>query len=558
MLADNTKIETMSWINNGTIQFDRKLDIESLHEEGKNLEFQNNGAIQSEGGTFKVWSHMYSAFINQGDIKVNNIKIKVDDLRNESSGTIEGKTNVSINGHMGLFNHGVVRGKDNDVAGEDGCSIEVWSGAGRVKNYGVIQAGKGGPLGSGGDIYIYSGLDFYNAPRSRIIAAEGNDGGIGGNVNIVSKGRIDNEGGEFQAGWGNGNNGGSCYLYSQGALRSGLVKSGSWISPPAKQYQWEYLPGKIFAVGDTVIVDTTASSLLGFLIVANHFICRLPDDGIKFTQDLFGGDALDIYTTPGGSVDFSETHEQNAVGLFTFTGHDGTINIYSDNVIEPAEGLNFICDPDPNIYPAKSSFIRVMVLRLDEFGDICETGTMRSLIQNQSTIARIFDYSISSFKGWVTPDAGSTSSLQPFAFDSVDVVFTIPGDASFGDVDSVMTIVSIVPDFADTSYSTIVCTGDTAEVTGVLEEKSIVPTMFTLSIYPNPFNSTCKIIAPPNLAIKIFDITGRQVAVLDHMAGKNAGYYVWKPGEFLSSGIFIIQAETEMGRRAAKRVVYLK
>ncbi|MBL7092371.1 T9SS type A sorting domain-containing protein [candidate division KSB1 bacterium] len=70
-----------------------------------------------------------------------------------------------------------------------------------------------------------------------------------------------------------------------------------------------------------------------------------------------------------------------------------------------------------------------------------------------------------------------------------------------------------------------------------------------VKLYPNPFNSSIKIIAEPNSAISIYDIKGRKIKQLDSQE--------WHPNEFLSSGIYFINIES-VNQRITKQVVYLK
>jgi hypothetical protein len=85
------------------------------------------------------------------------------------------------------------------------------------------------------------------------------------------------------------------------------------------------------------------------------------------------------------------------------------------------------------------------------------------------------------------------------------------------------------------------------------------PATFSLSVSPNPFNSSCKISAPDGAKISIFDIAGKRVAEIP-LAGREAQknrQCRWKPDNSIGSGIYLVKAKTGE-KEITKRVVYLK
>ena len=78
-------------------------------------------------------------------------------------------------------------------------------------------------------------------------------------------------------------------------------------------------------------------------------------------------------------------------------------------------------------------------------------------------------------------------------------------------------------------------------LTGVGDDETELPGAFSLSAYPNPFNSTTTITVEgaDETKIQILDISGRRVTVL-HTGGGKA---VWDAGAF-SSGVYFARAET--------------
>ena len=87
------------------------------------------------------------------------------------------------------------------------------------------------------------------------------------------------------------------------------------------------------------------------------------------------------------------------------------------------------------------------------------------------------------------------------------------------------------------------------EMTGIAESR--VPINKGLSVYPNPFNSACKIETPPGSKIEIYDIEGKN---LFSTVGSEA---LWNPDLSVVSGVYLIRIENQ-GKYARKKVIYIK
>jgi len=97
------------------------------------------------------------------------------------------------------------------------------------------------------------------------------------------------------------------------------------------------------------------------------------------------------------------------------------------------------------------------------------------------------------------------------------------------------------------------------------------PKAISVSAYPNPFNGNCRIMIDDLglgiEAIEVFDVNGRMVANITVGEGlcdlprehtQVLPYdFIWTPGEFLGSGIYLIRAGSG-GSEAVRRVIYLK
>jgi len=109
---------------------------------------------------------------------------------------------------------------------------------------------------------------------------------------------------------------------------------------------------------------------------------------------------------------------------------------------------------------------------------------------------------------------------------------------------------------------------------GIDEELSQKISSPIISVYPNPFNSTCYITAPAGATIEIFDILGRSISLLSYkeldkksekdyqspikdLSESQPGLYIWKPDESLSSGIYFIRA-TVGEQTITKRAILIR
>ncbi len=88
------------------------------------------------------------------------------------------------------------------------------------------------------------------------------------------------------------------------------------------------------------------------------------------------------------------------------------------------------------------------------------------------------------------------------------------------------------------------------------------PEEFSITVSPNPFNSSCQITAPEAATVTIFDLRGRLVSVLSshvegHKAPSSKRSYIWQPEQSVSSGIYIVKVSTD-NRSTSKNILYLK
>ncbi len=98
---------------------------------------------------------------------------------------------------------------------------------------------------------------------------------------------------------------------------------------------------------------------------------------------------------------------------------------------------------------------------------------------------------------------------------------------------------------------------------GVKDLNNVVPSDFEISaVYPNPFNpsTTIEVGLPDNglLSVSVFNIEGRQVAVLANGA-HNSGYHQFVfDGTNLSSGIYLVRAELNGHKENIHKIMLIK
>jgi len=88
------------------------------------------------------------------------------------------------------------------------------------------------------------------------------------------------------------------------------------------------------------------------------------------------------------------------------------------------------------------------------------------------------------------------------------------------------------------------------------------PEEFSITVSPNPFNSSCQITAPEAATVTIFDLRGRLVTALSssiegHKAPSSKRSYIWQPEQSVSSGIYIVKVSTDK-QSTSKNILYLK
>jgi len=86
-----------------------------------------------------------------------------------------------------------------------------------------------------------------------------------------------------------------------------------------------------------------------------------------------------------------------------------------------------------------------------------------------------------------------------------------------------------------------------------IEESPPQPANAFIKVYPNPFNSACKIFVPEQADIQICDFNGRVIL----KKKKYKGLFVWSPGKKIPTGIYFLIVNNKRGH-IKKKLFYLK
>lgn len=82
-----------------------------------------------------------------------------------------------------------------------------------------------------------------------------------------------------------------------------------------------------------------------------------------------------------------------------------------------------------------------------------------------------------------------------------------------------------------------------------------LPQTLAISIFPNPFNSSCKIVAPEGSKVRIYDIQGRIVEDLSESFAAPRNTEVWSPSNEIGSGVYFVRIEHGKASKVLRAVL---
>ncbi len=375
-------------------------------------------------------------------------------------------------------------------------------------------------LGGGSDIYVNTAR-FENCDS--MLAGSAIVNGWGGNVDIFATERFNNSGFIFGGDGADGYPGGKVSIFSNVIENSGSVESG--YSSEKGKYGKDAMASDVEFIAVTLTINPGNNLITGGHMYVSGKNITFSNIGVFA---FLGDNGIEINTCASGKIDFSGVHMEDA--FFAVMGNN---ELYSNNIIAPTEGLNYIFDPDPLQYPANTTIVKGKIgSGYHDYTGLYNTDTIIVKMQNQSTANKSLEFSVTSKLGWINSITGTTSVLAPFNFDSVEIVYSTPGNITVETTDTVTMILSIEGINVDTGYAYITC--NPTLITGTAKNRI---TTKTLKAYPNPFSKSIKIDNRNNGKVKVFDINGKEITTFTG----NIWNGILPNGEIIKPGIYILK-----------------
>lgn len=515
---DNYNIVANQIVNTGTMNIKGMLTIF-----GKNKASEPS-FINTEGGVIQSHDEGYESilcfvvtedafsvekdamdFINNGIIKVSSFLGLFDEFDNETGGNIECDNLSDESGNHILIEGNSISNGGNITGGDDkGVDLSFICKYSFFNN-GTIQGGNvidhpSAYLWKGGNIEIQSG---WVMNKGIIRGGTGGQDAAGGKVMINGNSILTDEG-TIEAG------------YSEGGYKA-------------------IVPSNVTLSADSVVIDLGDNMISGFDI--NISAKEIVITNLNGYASIISENNLSLYTTPGGTIDLSGVHVTGAI--FSL----GSINMYSDNIIPPTEGLGEVCEPNPVTAEADESFIAGHVQPFTVMAPHNSSGSIQVYLCNNSSVNQVLTCDISSELDWVSTHQTNTSTIESFVLDSIDIDYTIPA-LTEDTVDVVRFILSINETVIDTTYSYIRSFSSSTNIPQNTWE-------FT-KIYPNPFKNCFTICfdQDSDYAIEVLNKAGQIVFNQDCNKNKNKIFL----GDELSSGVYFVRIISDEGVYRSKIV----
>jgi len=501
----------------------------------------NEGTITMDNGTI-----LTNSFTNNGDVNVQNGK-------NTISGDYESKVTVTNTGEV------------------SGSATLVITQSGNVENNGTVTAGElkvkcdnftnheGGTAQTTlGNADIHCNETLTNKGEIKTTAASSGQVSLSGktvrNENTIETANgyvpenITITGGEFTntytgvvkggKAWENPNKNGKVIINSKKKYNSGKIRSGD--CPVKKNDKTrETFFNNISIFSDTLVLN--GDSVRVEADTLRYFFNYLKIENVSQYACIWGDMTVEFY---GAVADLSEN---NGMGIIS-VGYGG-IYFYCDNIVAPAQGLNYICDLPPVVQPGDTSITGAFVNNSFEMVKTGHSGTQKIAFQNQSTLPKTFEYSILDQKGWVESATGTTALLNPLSFDSLTVNYTLPAVITDFTTDTVFISIFHNQNLLAESFLLIYPHPDfsTGTVSPVNFEKT------SLEVFPVPFNGELTLVATDNVTIHIVDLSGK--TVYETSARKNE-QLIWKPGANIPGGEYFVVSQHVNNRPSVRKIIY--
>ncbi len=464
---------------------------------------------------------------NFGELTLNNVRMEIDKLHNTNQINVNGEATIFNNSEGGVFNNqGNIDGstQDSDLnihqfnqinnSGQlniDGCQMI----GNNINNTGDILAGDNGLNITTGSLYnngtIFTAEDPTSVGSVKIEANTVTNDGIiktgdsegmnGGSIEITADKLFNNKGKYIVSGNGETpDKNGKVILNCERIDNKGIIKAGysSGYKDRFETYFNEVAmyADSIFMEGDSVKIEAdTMRFVFDYM--------KLSD--ITEYGSLYADVWIEFLATENGVLDLSEGLGQYIMSCGNYNG----IHFYCNNIIPPAQGMNYICDVPANVHPADTTIIQASISSEYVYDDAGHSGAFYVHLKNLGTGSRAFDYSISSINGWAIETSGSTQTLTPFQKDSILINYTIP-EGAFSQTDT-LTVSLSSGDFSISAQSYIHSNPDST--TAIFEPEN--STNGFVNVFPNPFRESTNISytlqSKGIVRFEVYNMNGHQV-----------------------------------------------
>jgi hypothetical protein len=525
-----------------------------------------NSVLLSQGTmVFNSGSHLSveSSFVNGAKVSINTNAGEQGavisgsgsetEINNTVNGQIEGTfgSNLSIVNVDKVENHNTISAQNvsietNTYVNSEGAATDASQSltiqaSNNIENNGTLIAGNdNGGNEWKGNLTVSANILTNNGQ----IMTKDRDGGIpAGDVNINANALLNNVNGQIASGKGNPpETGGKINIRAKITVNHGKIRSG--FSPgdhPASEEEQYFNNVSIFSdtltlSGDSVLVEADTLRL---------YFNYLKIEDVTQYACIWGDMIVEFYGSLGAVADLSSPG--NGQGIIS-VGYGG-ISFFCDNILEPPLGLNYVCDLPPTIAPSDTTILAATVINGIKLVKIGTSGSCKIPFQNQSTLPRSFEYTITDQKGWVQDATGTTSQVQSFQFDSLTFSYTIPNLP-----DSVPDTIFIILSHGGESIlaeAIWVLYSYQEPLSGVWEadgkRRDLIET------FPVPFADDLNIRALEDVFITILDPMGR---VILREQIKKSNILTWIPAGNYTGGLYLIAAENERTGTEVDRVIY--
>ncbi|HHS49583.1 MAG TPA: hypothetical protein ENN07_00495, partial [candidate division Zixibacteria bacterium] len=321
---------------------------------------------------------------------------------------------------------------------------------------------------------------------------------------------IFNNSGTVQSGDGNDMPGGSMRIDAETFINSATMRTGARIgyvssfiniddgnaevfnnfdrSKPSSATTTDYRADLRIYADSIDICPEDSTITAGKIIIRGH---KVIIRNLLNPSTMFGDSIIDIATTnqPGMVADFSGTHVTGSLHS------SDLIRVISNNVIAPIEGMNAICDSDPTLLAGGATFNNGRIFGVMASDTSGSEDSILVRIANLSSAPKVFHWTASSVRGWVTAYADTTDSLDPWESISVYLPFSIPTGLTEPLTDTVALELSLMDPAMAINWDDVLIAGIPSEMfMGIPSDASqSLPNDFAIYAYPNPFNSSVTI-----------------------------------------------------------------